>query len=196
MLAVAATTTAAVGLISPVPSATPVRLLPPLSAAPVPYAPPVRLLSAAPPRASCVCMNEERKLLSWWRRQLSEPGQPVATGTLILVRHGETEVPRGSSFIGWSDPDLNKMGEDATVEAARAIKEAGYSFDVAYTSVLKRAVRTTWLLLQELDKIYLPVWKHWRLNERCYGALTAESIDSVQKTVSYTHLTLPTILLV
>ena len=113
----------------------------------------------------------------WWKRR--QNGMP--TGTLILLRHGETEVPRGTSFIGWSDPDLNQRGEQGTTEAARAIREAGFSFDVAYTSVLKRAVRTTWLLLQELDKIYLPVWKHWRLNERCYGALTAESIDSVQK---------------
>ena len=115
----------------------------------------------------CIYMREELK------------GRP--SGTLILLRHGETEVPRGTSFVGWSDPDLNKMGEDGTAEAARAILEAGYSFDVAYTSVLTRAVRTTWLLLQQLDKIYLPVWKHWRLNERCYGALTCEPVEELQR---------------
>ena len=97
-----------------------------------------------------------------------------APGTLILLRHGATEVPAGSTFIGWSDPDLSKQGELQTAEAARALLEAGYSFDICYTSVLKRAVRTTWLLLQQLEKIHLPVYKHWRLNERCYGALTGE----------------------
>jgi len=83
--------------------------------------------------------------------------------------------------LGWSDPDLNKLGEEQTAEAARAITQSGYTFDVAYTSVLKRAVRTTWLLLQQLDKIYLPVWKHWRLNERCYGALTCRDVDEVHR---------------
>jgi 2,3-bisphosphoglycerate-dependent phosphoglycerate mutase len=101
-------------------------------------------------------------------------------GTLILLRHGDTEVGRGTTFIGWSDPDLSKRGCDQTTEAARAILEAGYSFDCVYTSVLKRAVRTAWLLLQQLDRIYLPVNKNWRLNERCYGALTAEPIDELR----------------
>ena len=124
-------------------------------------------------------MREDQKHLPWWKRRTTAGGKP--SGTLILLRHGETEVPRGTSFIGWSDPDLNRMGEEETIKASRAIREAGYTFDVAYTSVLKRAVRTTWLLLQQLDKIHLPVWKHWRLNERCYGALTAEPVDDLQR---------------
>ena len=152
----------------------------------IPLAPPtVFYTPLAPPassRASAHLMEmkmgeNSQKLQPWWKRRPT--GRP--TGTLILLRHGETAVPRGTSFLGWSDADLNQMGEQGTAEAAQAIRQAGYSFDVAYTSVLKRAVRTTWLLLQELDKIYLPVWKNWRLNERCYGALTAEPVDELQR---------------
>ena len=97
-------------------------------------APPVSFncLSRVGPSHVHMRAAEDLRHLPWWRRQLS--GQPC--GTLILLRHGETEVPRGTSFVGWSDPDLNKLGEEGTAEAARAIMEAGYTFDVAYTSVL------------------------------------------------------------
>ena len=78
-------------------------------------------------------------------------------------------------------PGPQPYGRGGDHQGVARIREAGYTFDVAYTSVLKRAVRTTWLLLQQLDKIHLPVWKHWRLNERCYGALTAEPVDDLQR---------------
>ena len=100
-------------------------------------------------------------------RFIDDPLPPP--GTLILLRHGQSEMTEGKppTFVGWSDPDLSESGEKQALEAARAIKEAGYTFDVTYCSMLKRAVRTTWLLLQYLECIHLPCWKTWRLNERC-----------------------------
>eukprot|EP00322_Chrysochromulina_rotalis_P013564 CAMPEP_0115869974 /NCGR_PEP_ID=MMETSP0287-20121206/22082_1 /TAXON_ID=412157 /ORGANISM="Chrysochromulina rotalis, Strain UIO044" /LENGTH=700 /DNA_ID=CAMNT_0003324671 /DNA_START=45 /DNA_END=2147 /DNA_ORIENTATION=+ len=113
-------------------------------------------------------------------RFVENPATPP--GNLILVRHGTSEAwdlsPR--TFVGWSDPDLSQVGEQQAIEAARAIKEAGYTFDVAYTSMLKRAVRMTWLVLMELECIHLACWKTWRLNERCYGDLTNQPLDEVQ----------------
>jgi 2,3-bisphosphoglycerate-dependent phosphoglycerate mutase len=114
--------------------------------------------------------------------RLSRFLEPPPPGTLLLLRHGENEMQRdGCPFVGWSDPDLSALGEEQMVEAARAITESGYTFDVAYTSMLKRAVHSTWLLIQELGKIHLPVWKTWRLNERCYGALTGQPLEEVQR---------------
>ena len=124
--------------------------------------------------------NEQLKESLWVKlsRFVEDPApQP---GTLILLRHGRSESP-SNTFTGWSDPDLSEEGEAQALEAARAITAAGYSFDVVYTSMLKRAVRTSWLLLLSLERIHLPVWKTWRLNERCYGALTGESFSTMQE---------------
>ena len=107
--------------------------------------------------------------------------RPRTCGTLVLVRHGETTWDAECRFTGWADPHLSEAGKLQVDEAARALKESGYTFDVVYTSMLKRAVETTWLLLKELGLIYLPVWKHWQLNDRSYGALTGHTLDEFQE---------------
>ncbi len=91
--------------------------------------------------------------------------------TLVLLRHGESEWNRENLFTGWTDVDLSERGTAEAHEAGRLLREGGFDFDVAFTSVLKRAVRTLWIALDELDRMWLPVHNHWRLNERHYGAL-------------------------
>jgi 2,3-bisphosphoglycerate-dependent phosphoglycerate mutase len=90
---------------------------------------------------------------------------------LVLLRHGESVWNRENRFTGWTDVDLSPKGLDEARAGGRALREGGYDFDVAFTSVLKRAVRTLWIALDELDRLWLPVQKDWRLNERHYGAL-------------------------
>jgi 2,3-bisphosphoglycerate-dependent phosphoglycerate mutase len=90
---------------------------------------------------------------------------------LVLVRHGESTWNQENRFTGWTDVDLTAKGEAEAREAGRLLHEAGYAFDVAYTSVLKRAIRTLWLMLDEMDQMWVPVVNDWRLNERHYGAL-------------------------
>ena len=90
---------------------------------------------------------------------------------LVLVRHGQSEWNLANRFTGWVDVDLSPQGLEEARRAGRALREAGFVFDVAHTSVLKRAIRTLWLILDELDALYLPVHKHRALNERHYGAL-------------------------
>ena len=90
---------------------------------------------------------------------------------LLLLRHGESTWNRENRFTGWTDVDLAPSGIEEARNAARALKADGYDFDIAYTSVLKRAIRTLWIALDELDRMWLPVEKSWRLNERHYGAL-------------------------
>ena len=109
-------------------------------------------------------------------------GQPKPCGVLVLVRHGETSWDAEDRFTGWADPHLSESGKLQVDDAARALLESGFAFDVAYTSMLKRAVETTWLLLKELGLIHLPVWKDWRLNDRSYGSLTGHSIDEMRNT--------------
>lgn len=96
-------------------------------------------------------------------------------GTLILVRHGESKWNANKTFTGWADPDLSETGHREVAHAARLLLEGGYEIDVVFTSRLTRAIRSTWILLQELNEVYLPVFKSWRLNERMYGALTGLS---------------------
>ena len=91
--------------------------------------------------------------------------------TLVLLRHGESVWNRENRFTGWTDVDLSDRGRAEAADAGRLLREGGYSFDVAYTSVLKRAIRTLWTALDELDLLWIPVVKSWRLNERHYGAL-------------------------
>jgi len=90
---------------------------------------------------------------------------------LVLLRHGESTWNRENRFTGWTDVDLSAAGIEEARAGGRAIKSAGLDFDIAFTSVLKRAIRTLWIALDELDRLWLPVEKSWRLNERHYGGL-------------------------
>ena len=91
--------------------------------------------------------------------------------TVVLLRHGESTWNQENRFTGWTDVDLSDKGRQEAAEAGRLLKEGGYVFDVAFTSVLKRAIRTLWITLDALDLMWIPVTKDWRLNERHYGAL-------------------------
>ncbi len=90
---------------------------------------------------------------------------------LVLVRHGESTWNQENRFTGWTDVDLSERGRAEAKLAGQLLKDGGYPFDIAYTSVLKRAIRTLWTILDEMDLMYLPVRHDWRLNERHYGAL-------------------------
>ncbi len=90
---------------------------------------------------------------------------------LVLLRHGESTWNKENRFTGWTDVDLSEKGRHEALEAGRVLKQEGYVFDLAYTSVLKRAIRTLWIALDELDLMWIPVYRSWRLNERHYGAL-------------------------
>ena len=90
---------------------------------------------------------------------------------LVLLRHGESTWNQENRFTGWTDVDLTARGVDEARDAGRLLKDGGYVFDVAYTSVLKRAIRTLWIALDALDLMWIPVTNSWRLNERHYGAL-------------------------
>ena len=90
---------------------------------------------------------------------------------VVLLRHGESEWNRENRFTGWKDVDLSKKGLAEAREAGRLMKEAGFAFDVAFTSVLTRAIKTLGIALDEMGQLWIPVTKHWRLNERHYGAL-------------------------
>ena len=91
--------------------------------------------------------------------------------TLVLLRHGESTWNMENRFTGWTDVGLSEKGVQEAREAGRLLREGGYMFDCAYTSVLKRAIKTLWLALEEMDLMWIPVEKSWRLNERHYGAL-------------------------
>jgi len=90
---------------------------------------------------------------------------------LVLIRHGQSTWNHENRFTGWTDIDLTDKGKAEAKQAGALIKEAGLSFDIAYTSVLKRAIRTLWIVMDELDLMWIPVERSWRLNERHYGAL-------------------------
>ena len=91
---------------------------------------------------------------------------------LVLIRHGQSQWNLDNRFSGWADVDLTAQGVAEAREAGALLKEAGFRFDVAHTSVLKRAVRTLWGVQESLDQMWIPVVTDWRLNERHYGALT------------------------
>lgn len=90
---------------------------------------------------------------------------------LVLLRHGESQWNLENRFTGWVDVDLSPKGVEEARQAGRALNQEGFVFDVAFTSVLKRAIRTLWLVLDEMDQMWLPIHNSWRLNERHYGAL-------------------------
>jgi 2,3-bisphosphoglycerate-dependent phosphoglycerate mutase len=106
---------------------------------------------------------------------------------IVLVRHGESAWNKENRFTGWTDVDLSEKGIAEASEGGEALRDAGYTFDVAYTSVLKRAIRTLWIVLDKTDLMWIPVHRSWRLNERHYGALqglnkaeTAEKFGEAQ----------------
>jgi 2,3-bisphosphoglycerate-dependent phosphoglycerate mutase len=90
---------------------------------------------------------------------------------LVLLRHGESTWNKENRFTGWTDVPLSEKGIEEAREAGRLLREEGYVFDIAFTSVLKRAIKTLWIVLEEMDLMWLPVLNSWRLNERHYGAL-------------------------
>lgn len=106
---------------------------------------------------------------------------------IILLRHGESTWNMENRFTGWTDVDLSDKGVAEAHDAGKLLRDSGYHFDVAYTSVLKRAIRTLWIVLDEMDLMWIPVVPNWRLNERHYGALqglnkaeTAEKFGEAQ----------------
>jgi len=104
--------------------------------------------------------------------QTVHPGKRVSNMyKVVLLRHGESIWNKENLFTGWTDVDLSEKGREEATQAGVMMKEAGFSFDLAYTSVLKRAIRTLWIALDEMDLMWIPVERDWRLNERHYGAL-------------------------
>ena len=102
---------------------------------------------------------------------------------IVFMRHGESTWNLDNRFTGWVDVDLTEKGAREARTAGRVLKEAGFTFDLAYTSVLKRAIRTLWLTLDEMDMMWLPVKNDWRLNERHYGAL--QGLDKAETAAKY-----------
>lgn len=102
---------------------------------------------------------------------------------LVLLRHGESIWNKENLFTGWTDVDVSEKGRQEAQEAGQILKGQGYSFDVAYTSVLKRAIRTLWMALDEMDLMWIPVIRDWRLNERHYGAL--QGLNKAQTAAKY-----------
>ena len=101
--------------------------------------------------------------------------------TLVLVRHGESLWNRENRFTGWVDIELSEKGLIEARQAGNLLKEAGFRFDMAFTSYLKRAIRTLWIILDEMDQMWIPVHNTWRLNERHYGALTGLKKDEMAR---------------
>lgn len=91
---------------------------------------------------------------------------------IVLIRHGQSQWNLENRFTGWVDVDLSKKGIEESKKAAKLLKKNHYTFDLVYTSVLKRAIRTAWIIMDEMDLMWVPIKKHWRLNERFYGGLT------------------------
>ncbi|MFA6445455.1 MAG: 2,3-diphosphoglycerate-dependent phosphoglycerate mutase [Sterolibacterium sp.] len=90
---------------------------------------------------------------------------------IVLLRHGESTWNQENRFTGWTDVGLTEKGQSEAVAAGQLLKREGYAFDLAYTSVLKRAIKTLWTVLEEMDRMWIPIHHSWRLNERHYGAL-------------------------
>ncbi len=102
---------------------------------------------------------------------------------LVLLRHGQSTWNRDNRFTGWHDVDLTELGRGEAKKGGQLLKEAGYQFDMAFTSVLKRAIRTLWITLDELDQMWLPVIRDWHLNERHYGGL--QGLDKAETAAKY-----------
>lgn len=102
---------------------------------------------------------------------------------LVLVRHGQSEWNKKNLYTGWTDVDITPQGAREAREAGRVLKKRGFTFDVAFSSYLKKSIRTLWVILDELDEMYLPVTKAWQLNERHYGAL--QGLNKAQTAKQY-----------
>lgn len=102
----------------------------------------------------------------------SRAAAPHAHHTIVLMRHGQSAWNLENRFTGWVDVPLTSDGQEEARRGGRALRAAGFEFDAAYTSVLKRAIKTCWLALEELDQMHIPITNDWRLNERHYGALS------------------------
>jgi len=102
---------------------------------------------------------------------------------LVLLRHGESTWNKENLFTGWTDVDLSEKGVQEAHEGGKVLLKEGYTFDIAYTSVLKRAIRTLWIALDEMDLMWIPVYNSWRLNERHYGAL--QGLNKAQTAAKY-----------
>ncbi|WP_145573647.1 2,3-diphosphoglycerate-dependent phosphoglycerate mutase [Yersinia mollaretii] len=107
----------------------------------------------------------------------------MAVTKLVLVRHGESQWNNENRFTGWYDVDLSEKGRTEAKAAGKLLKDEGFAFDFAYTSVLKRAIHTLWSILDELDQAWLPTEKTWKLNERHYGAL--QGLDKSETAAKY-----------
>ena len=90
---------------------------------------------------------------------------------IVLLRHGESTWNKENRFTGWTDVGLSEKGVEEAVEGGRVLAREGFMFDLAFTSVLKRAIKTLWIVLEEMDLMWIPIIHNWRLNERHYGAL-------------------------
>ena len=104
-------------------------------------------------------------------------------GKLVLCRHGQSDWNLKNLFTGWTDVDLSDKGIGEAIDAGRVLSDLDYDFDIAFTSVLKRAIRTLWLMLDEMDRMWIPVVRDWRLNERHYGAL--QGLDKAETAAKY-----------
>jgi 2,3-bisphosphoglycerate-dependent phosphoglycerate mutase len=102
---------------------------------------------------------------------------------IVFMRHGESTWNLDNRFTGWTDVDLTEKGAKEARAAGKVLKDAGFTFDLAYTSVLKRAIRTLWLAMDEMDMMWLPIKNDWRLNERHYGAL--QGLDKAETAAKY-----------
>ena len=98
---------------------------------------------------------------------------------IVLLRHGESTWNKENRFTGWTDVDLSEKGIVEAYDAGRLLKESGFTFDLAYTSVLTRAIRTLWIALDEMDLMWIPEVRNWRLNERHYGALQGLNLSLI-----------------
>ena len=104
-------------------------------------------------------------------------------GKLMLVRHGQSDWNLKNLFTGWTDVDLTEQGVQEALDAGKLLAGLDYDFDIAYTSVLKRAIRTLWIMLDEMDRMWIPVIRDWRLNERHYGAL--QGLNKAETSAKY-----------
>jgi 2,3-bisphosphoglycerate-dependent phosphoglycerate mutase len=105
------------------------------------------------------------------------------TGKLVLCRHGQSDWNLKNLFTGWTDVDLTEKGIAEAEDAGRLLRSLNYEFDIAFTSVLKRAIRTLWIMLDEMDRMWIPVVRDWRLNERHYGAL--QGLNKTETSAKY-----------
>ena len=104
-------------------------------------------------------------------------------GKLVLCRHGQSDWNLKNLFTGWTDVDLTEKGNQEAIEAGQLLKELGFEFDIAYTSVLKRAIRTLWHIQDQMDLMWIPIIRDWRLNERHYGGL--QGLDKAETAAKY-----------